>query len=107
LVTARLEVWFVDLAPTVGREIREVRPCIIVSPHELNQTLGALLVAPMTPPSGHFPPALLFSFKGNPGKSRWISYGSADTKRLVKRLGKISPPAGNQVLVTLREMFEE
>lgn len=105
VVAARFEVWLVNLDPTMGREIRKVRPCVVVSPDELNGVIGTYLVAPMTTTTRPFPSRVSVRFQGKSGQIALDQLRTVDAARLVKRLGRISPATGSQALGLLREMF--
>lgn len=102
---SRGEVYLVQLDPTRGREIQKTRPCLVVSPDELNQHLRTLMVAPMTT-SGHaYPWRVRCRFRGRGGFVAIDQLRTVDTERLVQRLGHIAPTTLASVLVVLQEMF--
>jgi mRNA interferase MazF len=98
-------VFLVSLNPTRGGEIRKTRPCVVVSPNELNAYLRTFIVAPLTTGGYPYPFRVACTFQG---KSRHIvldQVRTVDQVRLVKRLGSISPVALGHALSILREMF--
>lgn len=101
----RGEVWLAALDPTVGSEIQKTRPCVIVSPDELNTRLRTAIVAPMTTGSRPAPFRVPVRFKGKDGLILPDQMRTLDTLRLVKRLGKIDAVTLRQVLGVLGEMF--
>jgi mRNA interferase MazF len=103
----RGEVFLVSLDPTRGREIRKTRPCVIVSPDELNEHLQTVLVAPMTTGGHPYPFRIPCRFQKRNGFVVLDQLRTVDVSRLVKRLGKLSPSTRAAVLRTLQEMFEE
>jgi mRNA interferase MazF len=104
---ARGAVHLVALDPTKGSEIRKTRPCLIVSPKELNQSLRTVVVAPMTT-SGHaYPWRVPCRFQRRSGYVAVDQLRTVDTERLVKRLGKLDPETVSEVLRVLQEMFAE
>ncbi len=103
----RGEVWLVTLDPTVGREIRKTRPCVIVSPDELNQRAPLMIVAPLT--SGSHPTRFRVSvtFKGKDGLILPDQVRAVDRQRLVKRLGAIDAATMSATLAVLSDMFAD
>jgi mRNA interferase MazF len=102
---SRGDVFLVALNPTRGREIRKTRPCVIVSPDDLNAHLQTFIVAPLTSGGHPYPFRLQCSFQGTSGHMVLDQIRTVDRERLVKRLGTLSPLALAQALRILREMF--
>jgi mRNA interferase MazF len=100
-------VHLVALEPTMGSEIRKTRPCLIVSPNELNQHLRTVIVAPMTTGGQAYPWRVPCRFQRRSGFVAVDQLRTVDTERLVKRLGKLDPETVGQVLGVLQEMFAE
>lgn len=103
----RGEVFLVSLDPTRGREIRKTRPCVVVSPDELNEHLQTVVVAPMTTGGHPYPFRIACRFQKQNGYVVIDQLRTVDVDRLVRRLGKLAPSTRSTVLRTLREMFEE
>ena len=101
----RFDVHLVNLDPTVGTEIRKVRPCLVVSPDELNRHIRTVIVAPMTTRGRPYPSRVACSFQGKAGQIVLEQLRTVDRVRLVKRLGRISRKTGAEVLRVLQEMF--
>ena len=101
----RGEVWLCALDPTVGSEIRKTRPCVIVSPDELNDRLRTAIVAPMTTGSRPAPFRVAVTFQGKTGLILPDQMRTVDRERLVKRMGKIDTLAIEAVLMVLGCMF--
>lgn len=101
----RGEVWLCTLDPTVGSEIQKTRPCLIVSPDDLNQRSATIIVAPLT--SGSRPTRFRVPahFRGKDGLILPDQVRTLDRQRLVKRLGVIDPPTVVRALEVLTEMF--
>jgi len=93
--------------PTRGSEIRKTRPCVIVSPDELNQHLRTVIVAPMTTGGHAYPWRVPCRFQRRSGYVAIDQVRTVDTKRLVKRLGTLDRDTVAQVLRVLQEMFAE
>ena len=104
---ARGEVHLVALDPTKGSEIRKTRPCLIVSPNELNEHLRTLVVAPMTTGGHAYPWRVPCRFQSRSGFVAVDQLRTIDTERLVKQLGKLAPARVREVLRVLQEMFAE
>ena len=101
----RFEVWLVSLDPTVGVEIRKTRPCIVVSPDEMNRNLGTVIVAPLSSTVRSYPSRVRVRFQGRDGEAALDQLRAVDHRRLLKRLGTVSPDAARRLLDTLMEMF--
>ena len=93
------------LDPTLGREIRETRPCVLVSPDELNGAFSTFIVAPLTTGSHPYPFRIPCRFAGKSGHVVLDQIRTVDRARLVKKVGRLSPGALESVLVVLQEMF--
>jgi mRNA interferase MazF len=103
----RGEVHLVRLDPTLGSEIQKTRPCVIVSPDELNEHLRTVVIAPMTT-SGHaYPWRIRCRFQKRSGYVVLDQIRTVDRERLVKRLGALTTATISEVLGGLREMFAE
>jgi mRNA interferase MazF len=105
-VPSRGEVYLVELDPTRGSEIRKTRPCLVVSPDELNHHLRTAIVAPMTTAGQAYPFRVACSFGGKRGHVVLDQLRTVDRERLRKRLGAIAPKTLVDVLRVLGEMFE-
>ena len=105
VVVSRFEVYLVNLDPTVGREIRKTRPGLIISPDEMNHTIGTIIVAPMTTKSRAYPTRVPVTFQGKKGYIVLDQIRTVDKKRLVRRLGKITPFTAQKVLAVLSKTF--
>ena len=97
----------VPLNPTQGREIRKTRPCVIVSPDELNSALSTFIVAPLTTGSHSYPFRVPCRFAGRDGHIVLDQVRTIDRARLVRRLGRLSPAALSAALAILRDMFAD
>ena len=103
----RGEVWLVNLDPTVGSEIRKARPCVIVSPAELNEHLRTVIVAPMTSKSFAAPFRVPVTHAGTKGLILLDQVRTIDKVRLAKRLGAISANTLTLTLTRLQEVFAD
>ena len=102
---ARGDVYLVQLDPTRGSEIRKTRPCLVVSPDELNEHLRTVIVAPMTTGGQAYPWRVSCRFQRRSGFVATDQLRTVDTERLAKRLGRLTPNSLAAVLSTLEEMF--
>lgn len=103
----RGQVFVVSLDPTQGREIKKARPCVVVSPDELNAHLRTYIVAPLTTGSHAYPFRVPCRFQGKAGYVVLDQIRTVDRGRLVKRLGRLSPQALGKSLSVLQEMFAQ
>lgn len=101
----RGEVFLVDLNPTRGSEIQKTRPCLVVSPDELNEHLRAVIIAPLTTGGQAYPFRVSCRFGGRAGRVVLDQVRTVDRERLVRRLGQLSPATLGRVLAVLQEMF--
>ena len=102
----RFDVFLVALDPTIGREIKKTRPCVVISPDEMNHHIGTLIVAPLTSKGRHYPTRVDCTFQGVAGQIVLDQLRTVDKTRLVKKLGQLSPTASDRVLEVLGEMFQ-
>lgn len=106
-IFARGEVWLADLDPTVGSEIRKTRPCLIVSPDDMNANLRRVTVMPITTGSHPAPFRVKTRFVGKDGLLLADQVRTLDRLRFKKRLGVIGDDSLFEALAILRDMFEE
>jgi mRNA interferase MazF len=104
-VVARGEVWLAILDPTLGSEIRKTRPCVVVSPDELNESLRTAIVAPMTTRSRSARYRVPLTFDATRGLVLLDQLRTLDQRRLVRRLGRVSPKVLGATLAALQELF--
>ncbi|MBI3072774.1 MAG: type II toxin-antitoxin system PemK/MazF family toxin [Deltaproteobacteria bacterium] len=105
LVVSRFDVFLVRLDPTEEREIRKTRPCVVVSPDEMNRFIGTVIVAPMTSKGLDYPTRVPVRFARKSGQVVLDQIRTVDKERLIKRMGRIDTKAGTGVLAILGEMF--
>lgn len=105
VVASRFEVYLVRLNPTEGREIRKTRPCLIISPDEMNRYIETVIIAPMTTRGRQYPTRIPVRFQRKNGQIVLDQIRTVDKTRLVKRLGEIDEPTAQKVLAVLNEMF--
>jgi len=105
MVIGQYDVFLVALDPTVGREIRKSRPCAIISPNEMNQSLGTVMIAPMTTKSHAYPTRISLTFARTPGWVVLDQIRTVDKRRLVRRLGKLEAKTVASIKTVIQEML--
>ena len=101
----RFEVYLVNLDPTIGHEIKKTRPCLVISPDEMNQHISTVIVAPMTTQGRKYPTRIACSFQGKNGQIILDQIRTVDKKRFVNKIGVISKNAQEKTLNILQDMF--
>lgn len=104
---ARGDVHLVRLDPTLGSEIQKTRPCLIISPDELNEHLRTVIVVPMTTAGRAYPWRVPCRFQRRSGFVALDQMRTVDAERLVRRLGRLDPQSITTVLQRVQEMFAE
>ncbi len=102
----RFEVYLVNLDPTIGSEIRKTRPCLVVSPDEMNHAIRTVIVAPMTTKGQPYPTRVACRFKGKGGQVVLDQIRTVDRARLITKQGQIDDQTATAVLEVLKEMFK-
>ena len=102
---ARFEVYMINLDPTQGVEIQKTRPCVVISPDEMNRHLGTVIIAPMTTRSRDYPSRVSCLFQRKEGQIVLDQIRTVDKARLVKHIGTIPPEAQKKTLSILQEIF--
>ena len=105
MVAKRFDVWLVNLDPTVVSEIRKTRPCLVVSPDEMNRHIATAIVAPMTTKGQPYPTRVTCRFQAKTGQIVLDQLLTVHKARLVKRLGQIGAGTRQATLTLLGEMF--
>ena len=105
MVTNRFDVFLISLDPTRGSEMRKTRPCLIISPDEMNDHIRTVIVAPMTTKGRPYPSRVSCTFQGKRGQVVLDQIRTVDKTRLVRRLGAISSGVQGKVLDALQEIF--
>jgi mRNA interferase MazF len=107
MVIKRFEVYLVNLDPTTGSEIQKTRPCLVISPDEMNFHIATVIIAPMTTKVREYPTRIPCHFQDKDGEIVLDQIRTVDKERLVKNLGKIDLVTGKKVLAALKELFAE
>jgi mRNA interferase MazF len=103
----RFDVYLVNLDHTVGHEIKKNRPCLVISPDELNRNISTVIVAPMTTKGRNYPTRVSCTFNDKKGQILLEQMRAVDKTRLVKRLGKVGSFVQAQVFSVLSKLFSE
>ena len=107
MVVKRFDVFRVNLNPTVGSEIKKTRPCLVISPDEMNKRIATVIIAPMTTKGRPYPSRIVCHFQGKDGQIVLDQIRTVDKNRLDEYLGQISADEQKAVLDTLVQMFAE
>jgi mRNA interferase MazF len=105
MVVNRFDVYLINLDPTVGSEIQKTRPCLIVSPDEMNRHVRTVIVAPMTTAGKDYPTRVSCQFKKKRGQIVLDQIRTIDKTQLVKKLGSINPETQLEVISVLQRLF--
>jgi mRNA interferase MazF len=105
MVIKRFEVYLINLDPTIGSEIKKTRPCVIVSPDEMNRHINTAIIAPMTTKGRPYPTRVTCKFQRKQGQIVLDQIRTVDKVRLVKKIGRIDSQAQSEILTVLSEMF--
>jgi len=98
-------VYLINLDPTIGHEIKKTRPCVIISPNEMNQNIGTIIIAPMTTKSHNYPTRISLTFLGKKGWVVLDQIRTIDKARIVKELGSINKNVISSIKKVLMEML--
>ena len=105
LFIEQYHVYLINLDPTIGHEIKKTRPCLVISPDEMNRNINTVIIAPMTTKSHNYPTRISLTFQNRKG---WIvidQIRTIDKKRILKRLGKVSEQSIIEIKKVLQEML--
>lgn len=105
MVINQYEIFWVNLDPTIGHEIKKIRPCVIISPDEMNNNIDTVIIAPITSKSKNYPTRLKISLEKKDG---WIvldQIRTIDKQRLKDKLGKLEESETLKIKNVLKEML--
>jgi mRNA interferase MazF len=105
MVIGRFDIFLVRLDPTTGAETAKTRPCVVVSPNELNRAIATVIISPMTTVRRGWPTRIEVTFQGKTGEIALDQIRAIDKIRLVKKLGSLNPETADAVLDALGELF--
>lgn len=101
----RFEVYLINLDPTQGSEIKKTRPCVVISPDEMNRHIRTVIIAPMTTKGRNYPTRVNCTFEKKEGQVVLDQIRTVDKSRLIKRLGVLANSTREEILHILSEMF--
>ena len=107
MVIKRFDVFLINIDPTIGSEIKKTRPCLIISPDEMNRWIKTVIISPMTAQGRQYPTRVTCRFQGKEGHIVLDQIRSVDKSRLVRKLGKLDELEQKKVLAVLAELFSE
>jgi len=105
MVIKQYDIFLISLDPTMGHEIKKVRPCVIISPNEMNDYISTIIIAPMTTRSHSYPTRISIEFEGKKG---WIvldQIRALDKKRFIRKLGKLKKETIYNIKKVIQEML--
>jgi len=105
MVVKRFEIYWVSLDPAIGREMQKTRPAVVISPDEVNNILGTVIVAPITSNKRIFPTRIAFDHLGKENYLALDHIRAVDTSRLVKKISVLNDDAARQLCSLLQELF--
>ena len=105
VVVQRFDVFLINLDPTMGSEIKKTRPCLIISPEEINRHIRTVIVAPMTTAGKDYPTRVPCKFQNKKGQIVLDQIRTIDKSRLIKKLGIIDPQTQVEVISILQRLF--
>lgn len=103
----QFDVYWVDLNPTVGAEMQKIRPCVIVSPKELNAHLDTVIIVPVTSAIHGYPYRVRCHIMGRDGEMVTDQIRSIDKRRLKNRIATLTADETESLQDVLRQMFCE
>lgn len=99
------DIFIVNLDPTVGSEIKKTRPCVVISPDEMNRPLRTVQIAPMTTNTNPYPWRAPITFQRKKGMVALDQIRTVDKRRLVKKIGRVTKLAENKIKMIIHEML--
>jgi len=105
VVVKRFDVYLVNLDPTIGSEIQKTRPCLVISPDEMNRNIRTVIIAPMTSAQKEYPTRVSSTFRKKQGQIVLDQVRTVDKARLIQKMGTIDPKAQLDVISVLQRLF--
>ncbi len=103
----RFEIYLINLDPTIGSEIKKTRPCVIISPDEMNRNIATLIIAPLTSKLRNYPTRIPCRVKGKQGQIVLDQIRTVDKIRLIKKIDFLNKTVQIKTLTVLNEMFSK
>lgn len=104
---SRFDIYYVNLDPTVGNEIKKTRPCVIISPDEMNHNISTIIIAPVTSKIRNYPTRISVKIEGRTGQIVLDQIRTVDKARLISKIDRLNKPTQLKVLNVLQEMFSK
>jgi mRNA interferase MazF len=105
MVVKRFDVYLTNLDPTIGSEIKKTRPCLVISPDEMNRNIRTVIIAPMTSAQKEYPTRVSCTFQKKKGQIVLDQLRTIDKARLIKKLGTIDSEDQLEVISILQKLF--
>lgn len=105
MVVRQYEIFWVNLDPTIGHEVKKTRPCVVISPDEMNQHMGTVIIAPVTSTLKVYPSRVICKIKERRGTVMLDQIRTVDKKRLMTKIEKLSPKEIAGIKKVIREML--
>ncbi|GAB5466959.1 MAG: type II toxin-antitoxin system PemK/MazF family toxin [Candidatus Kapaibacteriales bacterium] len=105
MVILQYDIFNVDLNPTVGSEINKTRPCLVISPNEINNNLNTVIIAPLTSSNKKYPTRIRLTHKNREGYIALDQIRTIDKSRLINKQGAINPSTVQKVKLIIKETF--
>jgi len=105
MVIKQYDIYLINLNPSIGHEIRKIRPCIIVSPDEMNNFISTVIIAPLTTKSHSYPTRIPIEVQGKEG---WIvldQIKAIDKQRIIKKIGSLNKSKIQRIKLVIKEML--
>ncbi|PKP60286.1 MAG: growth inhibitor PemK [Candidatus Altiarchaeales archaeon HGW-Altiarchaeales-1] len=99
------DIFLISLDPTIGHEIKKVRPCVVISPNEMNEYISTVIIAPMTTKTHSYPIRVPVEFNGKRGEIVLDQIRTVDKRRLIKKIGKVDENTINNIKSVIKEML--
>ncbi|PKP56461.1 MAG: growth inhibitor PemK [Candidatus Altiarchaeales archaeon HGW-Altiarchaeales-2] len=99
------DIFLISLDPTIGHEIKKVRPCIVISPNEMNEYISTVIIAPMTTKTHSYPIRVPVEFNGKRGEIVLDQIRTVDKRRLIKKIEKVDENTINNIKLVIKEML--
>lgn len=99
------DIYLICLDPAMGHEIKKTRPCVVISPDEMNRYISTVIIAPMTTQSKKYPTRVGLTFQNKKGWVVLDQIRTVDKRRLVKKIGKLSAKTRLQIKAVINEML--
>ncbi len=107
MVIKQYDIFLINLDPTIGYEIKKSRPCVVISPNEMNNNIKTVIIAPMTSKSRNYPTRVSLKFQNKSGYVVLDQIRAVDKSRLTKNIGKLTKSTIIKIKSVIQEMLVE